>query len=114
MDKKLAYIDITFENLDSIMIPADHVVCCCISDFSSKIICKERFVRRYTQAGYVRLELCKDVDNDAINYMNDNDPRKSMNEAIYKTLDKFQYREKLWEKIKIGQELLDKINNLNK
>ena len=68
MDKKLAYIDITFENLDSIMIPADHVVCCCISDFSSKIICKERLVRRYTQAGYVRLELCKDVDNDAINF----------------------------------------------
>lgn len=50
----------------------------------------------------------------SINYMDDNDPRKSMNEAIYKTLDKFQYREKLWEKIKIGQELLDKINNLNK
>lgn len=49
----------------------------------------------------------------SINYMDDNDPRKSMNEAIYKTLDKFQYREKLWEKIKIGQELLDKINSVN-
>ena len=47
----------------------------------------------------------------SINYMDDNDPRKSMNEAIYKTLDKFQYREKLKEKIDQGRELLDKISS---
>ena len=50
-------------------------------------------------------------DNDnffhiSINYMDDNDPRKSMNEAIYKTLDKFQYREKLWERIDTGNDLI--------
>ena len=45
----------------------------------------------------------------SINYMDDNDPRKSMNEAIYKTLDKFQYREKLKDKIDEGNELIDKI-----
>jgi hypothetical protein len=38
--------------------------------------------------------------------MDDNDPRKSMNEAIYKSLDKFQYREKLWERIDKGNELI--------
>ena len=42
----------------------------------------------------------------SINYMDDNDPRKSMNEAIYKTLDKFQYREKLWERIDAGNSLI--------
>lgn len=42
----------------------------------------------------------------SINYMDDNDPRKSMNEAIYKTLDKFQYREKLWERIDAGNQLI--------
>ena len=42
----------------------------------------------------------------SINYMDDNDPRKSMNEAIYKTLDKFQYREKLWERIDAGNDLI--------
>ena len=47
----------------------------------------------------------------SINYMDDNDPRRSMNEAIYKTLDKFQYREKLKEKIDQGKELLDKISS---
>lgn len=46
----------------------------------------------------------------SINYMDDNDPRRSMNEAIYKTLDKFQYREKLREKINEGQKLLDSIS----
>lgn len=46
----------------------------------------------------------------SINYMDDNDPRKSMNEAIYKTLDKFEYRAKLKANIKSGQELLDKIS----
>lgn len=50
----------------------------------------------------------------SINYMDDNDPRKSMNEAIYKTLDKFHYRERLREKIEIGQKLLDEIIELNK
>ena len=47
----------------------------------------------------------------SINYMDDNDPRKSMNEAIYKTLDKFQYREKLWEKINMGKELLEELDS---
>ena len=42
----------------------------------------------------------------SINYMDDNDPRKSMNEAIYKSLDKFQYREKLWERIDAGNQLI--------
>lgn len=42
----------------------------------------------------------------SINYMDDEDPRKSMNEAIYKTLDKFQYREKLWERIDAGNQLI--------
>lgn len=42
----------------------------------------------------------------SINYMDDNDPRKSMNEAIYKTIDKFQYREKLWERIDDGNDLI--------
>lgn len=46
----------------------------------------------------------------SINYMDDNDPRKSMNEAIYKTLDKFEYREKMWERTKEGQKLLDKLS----
>lgn len=45
----------------------------------------------------------------SINYMNDDDPRFSMNEAIYKSLDKFQYREKLWEKINEGRKLIEKI-----
>ena len=45
----------------------------------------------------------------SINYMDDNDPRRSMNEAIYKTLDKFQYREKLWDKIKLGEDLINKL-----
>lgn len=68
MDKKLVFIDITFENLDSIMIPADYVVSCLISDFNKKIICTGRVVERYTQADYVRLELRKAVDNDAVNF----------------------------------------------
>ena len=47
----------------------------------------------------------------SINYMDDNDPRKSMNEAIYKTLDKFQYREKLREKINNGVKFIESIEN---
>lgn len=47
----------------------------------------------------------------SINYMDDNDPRRSMNEAIYKTLDKFQYRERLREKINSGNELINAIEN---
>ena len=42
--------------------------------------------------------------------MDDSDPRRSMNEAIYKTLDKFEYREKLKQNIDEGQALLDKIS----
>ena len=45
----------------------------------------------------------------SINYMNDDDPRFSMNEAIYKSLDKFQYREKLWDKINEGRQLIKTI-----
>lgn len=45
----------------------------------------------------------------SINYMDDDDPRKSMNEAIYKTLDKFEYRERMWEKVKEGNKLLDSL-----
>lgn len=68
MEKKLAFIDITFENLDSIMIPADYVVSCLISDFKKKIICTGRVVERYTQADYVRLELRNNVDNDPVSF----------------------------------------------
>lgn len=46
----------------------------------------------------------------SINYMNDEDPRKSMNEAIYKTLDKFEYRARLNANIKAAQQLLDSIS----
>lgn len=46
----------------------------------------------------------------SINYMDDDDPRKSMNEAIYKTLDKFEYREKLKKNINEGQVFLDRIS----
>ena len=46
----------------------------------------------------------------SINYMDDNDPRKSMNEAIYKTLDKFEYRERLKGLINEAQEFLDKVS----
>lgn len=46
----------------------------------------------------------------SINYMDDSDPRKSMNEAIYKTLDKFEYREKLKKNIEAAQKLLDSIS----
>lgn len=46
----------------------------------------------------------------SINYMDDDDPRKSMNEAIYKTLDKFEYREKLKKNINEGQAFLDRIS----
>ena len=42
-----------------------------------------------------------------INYMSD-DPRGSSNELIYKTLDKFEYREKLRAKAKEGTELIKK------
>ena len=45
----------------------------------------------------------------SINYKDDNDPRRSMNEAIYKTLDKFEYREKIKEKIDEGYELINKL-----
>lgn len=48
----------------------------------------------------------------SINYMDDNDPRKSMNEAIYKSLDKFEYRAKLKAKINEGYELIDKIEKI--
>ena len=46
----------------------------------------------------------------SINYTSDEDPRKSMNEAIYKTLDKFEYRERMRKKIDEAQKLLDKIS----
>lgn len=45
-----------------------------------------------------------------INYMDDNDPRKSMNESIYKTLDKFEYHARLVENINAAQKLLDSIS----
>ena len=45
----------------------------------------------------------------SINYMDDNDPRRSMNEAIYKTLDKFQYREKMKERVNSGKEFIENI-----
>lgn len=44
----------------------------------------------------------------SIQYSSD-DPRFSMNNLIYKTLDRFEYREKMWDLIKEGREFLKKI-----
>ena len=44
-----------------------------------------------------------------INYMTDDDPRYSMNNLIYKTLDRFEYRHRLWEKIGEGREYLKEL-----
>jgi hypothetical protein len=41
-----------------------------------------------------------------INYKTDNDPRYSMNNLVYKAIDRFEYREKLWEKIAEGREII--------
>lgn len=49
----------------------------------------------------------------SIQYSSD-DPRFSMNNLIYKTLDKFEYKTKLWEKIKEGREILSKFENKGK
>lgn len=46
----------------------------------------------------------------SINYKSDEDPRKSMNEAIYKTLDKFEYRDRMRKKIDEAQKILDNIS----
>lgn len=45
----------------------------------------------------------------SINYKDDNDPRHSMNEAIYKTLDKFEYRERIRAKIDEGYQLIENL-----
>ena len=62
MNKKLAFIDITFENLDSIKIPASYVDGCYLRNLSTSIECNGSTVSRHVQANYLVLRLKQSVD----------------------------------------------------
>ena len=47
-----------------------------------------------------------------INYKTDDDPRYSMNNLIYKSLDRFEYRQRLYDKIAEGREVIKEAKKL--
>ena len=65
MNKKLAFIDITFENLDSIKIPVGYVDGCYLRNLSTSIMCNGSTVSRHVQVNYLILRLKQSVDDAA-------------------------------------------------
>ena len=65
MGTELAFVDITFENLDSIKIPANYVDACYLRNLSTSIMCNGSTVSRHVQVNYLVLRLKQSVDDAA-------------------------------------------------